>query len=374
MEIGSGRNGWQKASFFLLFFISVVLFGAVLMLMADVLKPIVLSVMLSFVFLPLIERLNKRLRVPWGVAIALAIFISAGVFAGIGSIVWKGLQSIFSSAQEYQEKFTSIARSVSEAFKKNSSSAIFSIIDFDEEQTLFENIQNALNIGTILKSMAVNLTGGILSFSKTAFFVLLFSIFMLAELKATAGKINSAFGKNSGRAKEILKNTAQEVTSYLSIKFSMSVLTGVLVFIDCVAFGMNFSVVWAFLSFAMNFIPTFGSLLAWAVTTLFAVIQFYPSPVPILTLSLLVIAENVVIGNVLEPKITGKNLNLSPFVILASLSVWGWIWGFLGMLLAVPFTVTIKIVCENVDFLKPVAILLGSGVKNQERTHGFAEV
>ena len=68
----------------------------------------------------------------------------------------------------------------------------------------------------------------------------------------------------------------------------------------------------------------------------------------------------MVLGNFIEPRIEGHNLGISPFVILVMLSLWGWMWGFVGMILAVPLTVIIKIICENIPLLHPVAILLGN--------------
>ena len=76
---------------------------------------------------------------------------------------------------------------------------------------------------------------------------------------------------------------------------------------------------------------------------------------------------NMILGNLVEPRIEGKDLGLSPFVILVSLTLWGWIWGFLGMILAVPLTVILKIICENVSFLQGIGIILGN--KAPEKTH-----
>jgi predicted PurR-regulated permease PerM len=72
------------------------------------------------------------------------------------------------------------------------------------------------------------------------------------------------------------------------------------------------------------------------------------------------LGANQLIGNVLEPKIMGDNLGISPLVVLMSLSLWGWLWGFTGMILAVPMTVIVKIVCENIPVLEPVSVLIGS--------------
>jgi predicted PurR-regulated permease PerM len=68
----------------------------------------------------------------------------------------------------------------------------------------------------------------------------------------------------------------------------------------------------------------------------------------------------MIIGNILEPKIMGDNLGLSPLAVLMSLIIWGWLWGFAGMILAVPMTVIVKIVCENIPMLEPVSLILGS--------------
>jgi predicted PurR-regulated permease PerM len=79
---------------------------------------------------------------------------------------------------------------------------------------------------------------------------------------------------------------------------------------------------------------------------------------------------NQILGNFIEPRVQGRNLGLSPFLILVSLSIWGWIWGFVGMILAVPMMVILKIVCENVSFLRPLSIMMGSAssiTKNKEK-------
>ena len=80
------------------------------------------------------------------------------------------------------------------------------------------------------------------------------------------------------------------------------------------------------------------------------------------------LSVNMILGNILEPRIEGKNLGISPVIILISLSLWGYIWGFTGMLLAVPLMVIIKIVCENIDYLKGLAILIGNDPRQQPQS------
>ena len=77
---------------------------------------------------------------------------------------------------------------------------------------------------------------------------------------------------------------------------------------------------------------------------------------------------NMILGNILEPRIEGKNLGVSPVIILISLSLWGYIWGFTGMLIAVPLMVIIKIFCENIDYLNGLAIVIGNDTRQQQTT------
>jgi predicted PurR-regulated permease PerM len=81
---------------------------------------------------------------------------------------------------------------------------------------------------------------------------------------------------------------------------------------------------------------------------------------PVILASVALLLIQVVMGNIIEPKMQGKGLNLSPVVILFSLVFWGWLWGIPGMLLSVPIASSIKIACENIAALKPVAVFMGS--------------
>jgi uncharacterized membrane protein len=96
-------------------------------------------------------------------------------------------------------------------------------------------------------------------------------------------------------------------------------------------------------------------------TIIMAILQFFPNWANIIYVAILMISIQMVLGNILDPRIQGVQLNLSPFVILVSLSLWGFIWGIAGMFLAVPITSVIQILCANVKALKPIAVMIGSG-------------
>jgi predicted PurR-regulated permease PerM len=185
--------------------------------------------------------------------------------------------------------------------------------------------------------------------------------FLLIEAVHFKEKIDRAFeNKRSGQIKKIADDVIYQVTRYLSIKFLISLATGTVVAIGLGIVRLDFALVWGIIQFILNFIPNIGSIAAGVGATLFALIQFWPDPGPIIAVALIMLGANMIIGSIMEPKIMGDNLGLSPIVVLISLAIWGWLWGFVGMILAVPMTVIIKILCENIPFLEPVSILMGS--------------
>ncbi|MBQ3671331.1 MAG: AI-2E family transporter [Treponema sp.] len=353
-------NYWVKATFFILLFLGVIVGFAILKLLSSVLQPIGVAVLLAFLFFPIVTKMSKKLHIPFILGVIIVYILFFGVFFAISNILLASVKSIIASLPQYQERFSDIYEKISSSIM-NTESKYLTFFQFDKNQSFFENVQGLFNFFPTMKKFAVGFTGFLYSFLKSLFIVILFSLFLLAEMNLTNRKIALALSrKNRMRMERIMIKIVSEVTRYISIKFIVSVLTGIFVFLAALVVGMDFPLVWGFIAFIMNFIPTFGSIISWGVTVLFSLIQFYPSPFPIVFITLSVLLVNMLIGNVLEPKIEGENLGISPFVILVSLSLWGWLWGFVGLILSVPLTVIVKIVCENISFLHPIAIFIGS--------------
>jgi predicted PurR-regulated permease PerM len=207
--------------------------------------------------------------------------------------------------------------------------------------------------------------------SKNFVLVLLFICFLLIETRSFHEKIILAVDREqSDRVTEIMQDIMKQVTKYMSVKTAISFLTGLLVGLGTWVVKLDFPVLWGFLAFVLNYIPTLGSIVSGVLTTLFALIQFWPNPHQPIIVGVLMLAVNQILGNIVEPRVQGKNLGISPFLIIASLSIWGWLWGFAGMILSIPMMVILQIICENVSFLRPVAILMGSVKAAQEKAGG----
>lgn len=339
-----------RSNFYLLGFIALILAGAVLKITAPVLLPFTIAVLLSFVLEPLVFALEK-LRIPRIIGILLSIlFIGAGLYL-IGVILFSSGRTILTLYPKYERRFSEIYSRVAEVFS----------LPYDEHLTFFQNLWGQLGLRVRVQGLAFQLSEAFLGFLKDAVMVLLFVAFLLLEISHFRDKIELAFeDKLSGRIKKAASDVVNQVARYLTVKFLISLATGVLVTLGLSLLGMDFPVVWGVVSFILNFIPNIGSVAAGAGVGVFALVQFWPEPGPIAGSLAIMVGVNMVLGNVLEPKVQGDNLGLSPFVILVSMLAWGWLWGFAGLVLAVPMTVIVKIVCENVPMLEPVSIILGS--------------
>ena len=155
----------------------------------------------------------------------------------------------------------------------------------------------------------------------------------------------------------ILSHINDTTSDYIRLKTYLSLLTGLVGYVFLLIMSVDAAFFWAFLMFALNYIPTIGSLIATLFPAFFSLVQYGEVKPFIIILIGLGLAEWF-IGNVLEPKLMGKSLNLSPLVTILALVVWGQIWGITGMLLSTPITVVMLIIFSQFKSTWGIAILL----------------
>ncbi len=192
-----------------------------------------------------------------------------------------------------------------------------------------------------------------------ALLIPIYVLFLLIEESIFHYKIEALYPskKKQERMSKLFQKMDKNISGYLLLKTYVSLLTGVLSFFIFLMFGLDGAMFWALLIFVLNYIPTIGSLIATLFPTLFAIMQF-GEMMPAVYILIIVGAIQLLVGNVLEPKIMGKSLNISPLVVILSLTIWGAIWGIVGAILSVPITVMIIIVFEEIPSLRPIAIML----------------
>ena len=194
-------------------------------------------------------------------------------------------------------------------------------------------------------NMLKSTVGVILGLIWGALFVCIFVIFLLAG--------RNPYAEHS----PIYADIVGKIRRYLATKVLISAVVGVLVWASLALIGMELSGVFGILAFLLNFIPNIGPLIVTVLPIPIAVVQFQ-SPLPvILVVAVPGIIHNV-IGNIVEPKLMGEGLDLHPVTVLLALSVWGMLWGIMGMFLSVPITAVIRIVLLQFDTLRPIGNLL----------------
>jgi AI-2 transport protein TqsA len=157
---------------------------------------------------------------------------------------------------------------------------------------------------------------------------------------------------------------AGKVRRFLLIRTVLGLISAVIAFVWLTVLGVDFAFVWALLTVLLNYVPNVGSIVAALLPALFALMQ-HGWLWALAVIAGLAVTEQV-IGNYIDPKLQGRNLNVSPLVVLLSVIFWGWVWGVAGAVLAVPLTVTIVVVCAHVPALRPVTLLLSRSA--DERT------
>jgi len=338
-----------RAIFSLMILICCILIGAVLKIAASVILPFTISILLAFVMYPLVKWLDK-LKFPRFASILLIVIFMVTILYILGMVIYTSGKTIFSFYPKYEERLTEIYIWIARFFD----------LSYDESQTFFENMWNQLGVRTFIRSSTGSVANVSLKFVQNAVLTIIFMIFILLEASYFKEKLDVAFEKRSERINQMGHDLMNQVTRYLAAKFFMSLLNGIVFVIAFSLVGLEFAVVWGVIQFFLNFIPTLGSIAAGMGISLFAIVQFWPNPAPIIIVIAIVLISNIILGNVIDPKIIGDHVGISPLMILLSLAIWGYLWGFAGMVIAVPMTVIIRIVCDNIPILEPVSTLIGS--------------
>jgi predicted PurR-regulated permease PerM len=339
-----------RVNFFLLAVITFILCAAVLKLTSAIVLPFTISLLLALVTSPFVTFLVKH-KIPRVISIGLVlVFLIAGL-GFFGMVLFTSGRTLLSLYPKYEARLTEIYVWAARFFE----------LSYNDQLSFFENLWSQIGIRNNVRIITLSLSNNFFSFLRDALMVALFMVFLLFEAVFFKEKLNRAFaGERAVQIKKISSDLMTQISRYLSIKFIISLITGLVVGIGLRIVGVEFAVVWGVIQFILNFIPTIGSIAIGVVISFFSLVQFWPDAAPVIATALIMLGSNMILGTILEPKIMGDNLGLSPLVVLLSLMIWGWLWGFAGLILAVPMMVIVKIVCENIPMLEPISILLGS--------------
>ena len=316
---------------------------AAVMYAESFINPLLMAFFISILCAPPIAWLKKK-GVPDGLAILiiiLLIFLFYGLFI---QLISTSLSLFLRDAPKYQQSFSEILISLQSTLNDRG----INLVLMEEG--------SALDPSKIMKYTANIFSGLSEMLSREITFIFL-TVFLLAEVDSIGLKMK-VIAKNSNFSLDYLKSIGGGIRHYLSIKTVTSLVTGVLVAVFLSLIGVDYPVLWGLVAFLLNYIPTIGSIIA-AIPAVFISIIQLGFPASFLTIGVYV-AVNLIIGNIVEPKIMGKGLGLSTFIVFFGLIFWGFILGYVGMFLSVPLMMAIKIILENNPQTKWIAALLGT--------------
>lgn len=323
--------------------IAVLLIGGVLYFMRPVVLPLVMAIFLASLARPLQVRLQKVM--PGALALISTILTIGGILIAVPLVFAANLQVVIQKLPEYGPRLAAIVADVEHLAK--TAGIDTKIFDLSSEQTVDKLI------GVATESLQ-----GAASFFGTAVLVIFLLIFVLAEASIIQEKLAIAL-KPTNHAAVMSSVTSMQarIQQYVTTKTLFAILNAGAAGAFTAALGIDFPLLWTLLTFILYFIPTFGTLIATFPPVLLALVQFDTPTIAIVTIVGLIVIFNV-LGNVLEPRFMGKTLSLSPLVVFVSLMFWGWYFGVVGVILSVPLTVGIGIVCQHIEPLQPIAVLL----------------
>lgn len=329
----------QRIQTICLLVLSTIAVAASLFWLRPILIPFVLALFFSLGLAPVVEAQMRWARMPSGLAVASTLLLLTLALALIGSLISASLAQMSNNAAAYQEQIVLAVERIREQVP-------FERLGLKEAGEAFDpfSIVSPASIGNLL----VGTTNTILDLSSRGLVVLVFTFFLLAGRAAT----------HQRRATGVTNEIETRVKSYIVNQTLLSAATGVLVWMILAAIGVDLALVFGLFTFLLNFIPNIGSIIA--VLLPLPVVLVSPeisSLGAVLAIALPTLVQ-LVIGNLVAPKIIGDALELHPVTILLALMFWGTLWGIAGMLLAVPITAILRILMERFDVTEPVARLL----------------
>jgi predicted PurR-regulated permease PerM len=321
---------------------------------APILIPMTLAAATAYILMPVVEYL-KRHKIPHllAVIIVMSVLLAVGILFLIFTV-----SQIARFAQELPDYQVSIQDAI-DAAQVWLNSQLSTIPGLSIDLSGFKlNTSNIANIGKILfKGL-----GSITSIGFSGFLLFFLTFFMLSDYDLYVEKINRLFGQtNQQQQSAILAQISKQLRGFISVKVIITIGLSIIMTIGFLILGIPYAYIWGPLAGIMNLVPYIGpvigaippiivgglsgglSLLIWTTAFIF-VIQMLES-------------------NIITPRLTANTVDLNPLAVLVSSIIWGYLWGGIGVVLAIPITAAIKVLCDNVESLQPIGILLGGQEK-----------
>ncbi len=344
-----GRDHRDRGARVLLIAACVVIVIAGLQQAGSLILPLLVAIFLAILCLPLMGFL-RRFGMPLPVAVPSSVVSMLFLLGGMIYLASGSAATFVDKSPVYKQKLDELRSSARAELQEMG------------VQLSDGFLRDHVNSGAVVDFMSAVLSS-VTSLLSSFFLVLLLLCLILFEAAHLPHKIRLAMGERT-LDKGPFDTIMGEVQSYFGIKIVVGLATGIILGGWVGVCGVDFFFLWGLVAFLLNFIPNIGSVMAAIGPVMLAIIQYGFARAALVAAGYVVV--NVVIGNFIEPRMMGRRLGLSTLVVFLSLIFWGWVWGPVGMLLSVPLTMFVKILLENTDDLKWIAVLLSSEARLED--------
>lgn len=327
--------------------LSLTLGGFLLIYLKSFLIPFVFSLGIWFLIRKFRKVIMKTIKMPFWLGSLLASMVILAVLYFFSELLTLQVKAFM--APENLDKYNTNFQLISEKF-----------IGLVGDQALQSGISQIQDFN--LASLISNALGALTNLLGNSFMVILYLLFLILEENVIKLKFRAIYHDESKReaALSIFRQIIKSVENYITLKTLVSIITGLASYFGLLILQIDFPIFWALLIFLLNYIPTIGSLIATLFPTLMALMQYPDQPVKSLLVLIIIGVIQVIVGNVIEPRVMGDNLNISPLVVILSLTLWGTLWGVVGMILSVPIMVVVIIVFSKIPSMRNLAVMMSS--------------
>lgn len=320
----------------------------VLSIGSSLLIPILIAIVIWYLIISIAGALKKvslfGRHLPYLIAMILSIALCLVMIYMVFDMLTASMAQFITELPIYQQRLVVLVNKI--------------LVSLDLDKT-FENIK-LFDQGSLVR-YASGIAQTVTTIAGNMGIILIYVLFLLLEYQSFDTKLAAMFSDKQKlqNTQKIIAEISLQIQSFTRIKIVLSIITAFLSYLVMYFVGVDFALFWAQLIFLLNFIPTVGAIIATILPCLLTILQF-DSWYPFIIVTTILTTIQFTIGNIIEPKLIGKSVNLSGLVIVISLALWSKIWGIAGMFLCVPMMVILNIIFSNFEKTRPIAIMLSS--------------
>lgn len=314
---------------------------------SPILIPIITSISLAYILSPIVLFLDK-LKIPHFISVLLALLLCVVILGFFGYLIVN--QSI-SFAQELPNYLEKVLLYLSQ-LKDNLTHKTSSVQEISPDKLQLRDFSGVTKyLATGLNSLIALILGLI-----TVFFL---TLFILNDYRILKTRLINILGSSRKELREkIVTGIDSQLRSFILEKFLTSCALALIYTAGFLIMGLNYAYIWGPLAGFLELVPYIGPFLGLIPPVIVAGIQFN-SIFPMLWVFLFYEVIQILESNLITPKLLERSMNLNPLAMLIASMYWAWLWGAIGIVLAVPITAAFKVVCDHIESLKPIGIMLG---------------